>query len=59
MPIDPAAVRDMAARYAEAWSSRSPEAVASFYEPDGRIVINRGEPMVGRAAITAMARVLR
>jgi uncharacterized protein (TIGR02246 family) len=55
MPVDPAAVRDMAARYAMAWSSRSPEAVASFYEPDGRIVINRGEPIVGRVAITAMA----
>ncbi|MHC4092985.1 MAG: YybH family protein [Planctomycetota bacterium] len=46
---------DMAARYAKAWSSNSPEAVASCYEEDGRISINNGEPIVGRAAIAEMA----
>ena len=51
MPLSPAAVESMAERYAEAWSSLSPEAVASFYEEDGRITINDGETTVGRAAI--------
>lgn len=55
MMIDPQAVRDMAARYAQAWSSGSPEAVADFYEPTGRITINDGEPIVGRAALIEMA----
>ncbi len=46
----------MADRYAKAWSSHSPEAVASFYEEDGRISINNGDPTVGRVAIAEMAR---
>lgn len=44
-----------ARRYAEAWTSGNPEAVAAFYAPEGTITINRGDPHVGRAAITAMA----
>lgn len=55
MPIKPDDVRDMARRYAKAWSSHSPEAVATFYEEDGRISINGGEALVGRAAIADMA----
>lgn len=50
------ALRDFGARYAKAWSSHSPEAVASFFEPDGRIAINNGAPSVGRAAIAEMAK---
>lgn len=55
MPLDSNAIRDMAAAYARAWSSGSPEAVAAFYEENGRITINDGEPIVGRAAIAEMA----
>ena len=55
MPIKPDDIRDMAERYAGAWTSGSPDAVASFYEEDGRISINNGEPIVGRAAIAEMA----
>ncbi len=55
MPIKPDDIRDMAERYAAAWSSRSSDAVASFYEENGRISINNGEPIVGRAAIAEMA----
>ena len=40
MPIKPDDIRDMAERYAAAWSSRSSDAVASFYEENGRISIN-------------------
>jgi uncharacterized protein (TIGR02246 family) len=54
--LDPKAIRHMAERYAKAWSSHSPEAVASFYEENGRIAINNGEPMVGRAAIAGAAK---
>jgi uncharacterized protein (TIGR02246 family) len=54
--LDPAAIRDMAERYAKAWCSHSPEAVASFYEETGRIVINNGEAIVGRAAIADMTK---
>lgn len=55
MPLRPEDVRDMAQRYAQAWSSGDPEAVASFYAPDGRITINDGDPIVGRAAVAEMA----
>ncbi len=56
MPLNPADVQSMAERYADAWSSHSPEAVASFYEEDGRITINDGDPTVGRAAIAEVAK---
>lgn len=55
MTIDPEAVRAMASAYTAAWNSGSPEAVASFYAPDGQIVINRGDPWVGRNGIGEMA----
>ena len=45
----------LARRYAEAWTSRNPDAVAGFYAPDGQIVINHGEPHVGSKAIAAIA----
>ncbi len=44
-----------ATAYTAAWNSGSAEAVASFYAPEGNIVINRGTPWEGRAAIAAMA----
>ena len=56
MTLDPNDIRNMAERYAEAWSSHSPEAIASFYEEDGEISINNGEFTVGRAAIAEMAK---
>jgi uncharacterized protein (TIGR02246 family) len=40
--------------YIAAWNSGSPEAVATFYAQDGRIVINRGEPWEGRISIVEM-----
>ena len=45
----------IAADYTAAWNSGSAEAVASFYAPEGTIVINRGTPWEGRAGIAAMA----
>ncbi len=56
MTLDPNDIRNMAERYAEAWSSHSPEAIASFYEEDGKISINNGDFTVGRAAIAEMAK---
>jgi uncharacterized protein (TIGR02246 family) len=49
-------IRAIGGRYAEAWTSHVPDAVASFYEPDGRITINGGEPSVGRSGIADMAK---
>ena len=44
----------MAKNYAKAWCSLSPEAVASFYAPDGQITINKGDAIKGRDAIMEM-----
>jgi uncharacterized protein (TIGR02246 family) len=41
--------------YTVAWNSGSPEAVADFYATDGQIVINRGQPWVGREGVAHMA----
>ena len=51
MKVDPEAVRAMASAYTAAWNSGSAEAVASFFAANGQIVINRGEPWVGRKVI--------
>lgn len=44
-----------ARRYAEAWTSGNPDAVAAFFAEDGAISINAGQPHVGRPAVAAMA----
>jgi hypothetical protein len=38
--------------YAQVWGSNRPEFVAMFFEEDGILQINNGEPAVGRNAIT-------
>lgn len=55
MGINPADIHKMVADLAQAWNARSPEGVAMIYAEDARFVINRGEPMIGRADIAAMA----
>ncbi len=53
--IDPNEVERIAADYTAAWNSKSADAVASFYAPEGEIIINRGEPWVGRSRVRDMA----
>jgi uncharacterized protein (TIGR02246 family) len=55
MTVNHEKARQMAAAYTAAWNSGSPDAVASFYAPDGKIVINRGLPWVDRKGISEMA----
>ena len=38
--------------YTDAWNSQKPEQVASFFEEDGMLIVNKGEPIIGRTAIT-------
>ena len=51
-----AELNDFATRYAAAWSSQEPAALAAFYSEDGSITVNDGAPAVGRAAIEEKAR---
>lgn len=53
--IDPKEVERIAADYTAAWNSKSADAVASFYAPEGEIIINRGEPWTGRSRVRDMA----
>lgn len=55
MSVESENVKKLAAAYTEAWNSGSPEAVAAFYSPVGRIVINRGNPWNGREGVAEMA----
>ena len=48
-------LNSIAARYTDAWNSGRPEAVASFFSPEGVISINGGEPWRGREGVAAMA----
>ena len=48
-------VTDFATRYASTWSSQNPDELASFYEEDGRLIVNAGTPSVGRDQISATA----
>ena len=54
--MNPTQLTDLATRYAAAWSSQTPDSVASFYAGNGSLTVNDGEPSVGRAAITATAK---
>jgi len=49
-------LRDFATRYAAAWCSGNPEAVAAFFALNGSLKINDGPPSVGRAALTEASR---
>lgn len=49
-------LNDFAERYAAAWCGREPRAVAEFYEEDGWLSVNGGEPARGREAVTEVAR---
>lgn len=53
--MDQAGAERLAAEYAAAWNSASPQAIAGHYAPDGAIVINRGTPWAKPAGIEAMA----
>lgn len=53
--MDTMKIAQLAQNYTEAWNSKSAEAVASFYAPDGEIVINLGEPWFGRDRVQEMA----
>jgi len=48
-------LRSIAAAYTDAWNSGRPDAVAAFFNPEGSITINGGEPWVGREGVMAMA----
>ena len=48
----PNQLREFASRYTEAWCSHDAARVASFFSANGSLVINGGEPAVGRNAIT-------
>jgi steroid delta-isomerase-like uncharacterized protein len=52
---DDSALDEFARRYAAAWSSQDPEALAAYYAENGSLVVNDGDPSVGRAAIAAKA----
>ena len=49
-------IEDFATRYAAAWSGQDPQAFALFYQEDGLLKVNDGEPAVGRAAVSEAAR---
>ena len=55
-PVAMDGLKNFAQLYATAWSGRDPAAFASFYAENGSLVINDGEPSVGRKAVEQTAR---
>ena len=53
--MDLITLTQFAERYTAAWCSQNAASVASFFEKDGSLTINEGEPAIGRAAITSAA----
>ena len=49
-------LREFARRYTAAWCSQDPARVAACYSPDGSLSVNGGDPAVGHASITEVAR---
>ncbi len=54
--MNPAELTDFARRYAAAWSSQDPAALAAFYSEDGTLTVNAGAPALGRSAVQATAK---
>src|SRR5262249_36775299 len=48
-------ILEFAEAYTAAWCSEDPAKVASFFEVDGSLAVNDGDPAVGREAITSVA----
>ena len=42
--------------YTKAWNSQKPEKVAAFFEEDGTLIVNKGEPITGSYGITEFVR---
>ena len=42
-------------RYTEAWNSKVPEQMASFYAEDGTLTVNNGTPAIGRTQLAETA----
>ena len=47
---------EFATRYATAWSSQDPVAFSLFYDANGSLTVNDGEPAVGRGGVEQKAR---
>ena len=43
-------------KYTDAWNSKQPDKMASFYAEDGVLTINKGTPAVGRKQLAETAR---
>ncbi len=48
-------MKEFATQYTAAWCSREAPHVASFFEENGSLTINKGQPSIGRDAITEAA----
>jgi uncharacterized protein (TIGR02246 family) len=55
MPISLSDARTLADAYTAAWNTGDPAAVASFFAPDGQIIINSGTPYLRREGVAQMA----
>ena len=53
--LEPSQAQALADAYTAAWNTGRPEAVARFFAPEGRIIINDGTPWTGRAGVADMA----
>lgn len=53
--MDRTEITRLAERYAGAWCSKDPTAVAAHFSPEGSLTINGGTPAMGRAEITEAA----
>ena len=42
-------------KYTDAWNSKQPETMASFYAEDGMLTVNNGKPAVGRRQLAETA----
>jgi len=42
-------------KYAEAWTSKEPEKMVSFYAEDGMLTVNNGTPAIGRKQLAETA----
>lgn len=54
LPPQPPAIRDLVAKFADAWNNLDANSIAECYLPGASLIVNSGPPVIGRKGIAEL-----
>lgn len=54
LPTQPPAIRDLVAKFTDAWNNLDANSIAECYLPDASLIVNSGRPVIGRKGIAEL-----